>query len=353
MKLRKPSSGFYRWWNSYSGRRIVSAAYSIGASIVIMGAMFKILHFPIGNLMLGIGMSVESFIFALGIFDKPYREYDWSRIFNFKAEDDERIDVKTIASAVQGGVQTAFVNPSGEVTSADFQQVYCMEGQPQTGGGVGGTIIVQGGGGGNAGSVGNGEVGVYGGGGAINFGEALTEEDVIKLSDGIKNLTLTAENLQKLADVALVANGLAKNIETASEMAASFADTQQKLNTTAETLASSYQNVNSEIDQVVSSTRSYSGNVDNVNKSLTSINAIYEIQLRHIQAQTENLQQQAESIRRATENVDGVSADMDKMKEAANVAQMESQRYQNATKKLSKQVEDLNAIYGNMLNALS
>lgn len=347
MKLRKPSSGFYRWWNSYSGRRIVSATYSLGAAIVIMGAMFKILHLPVGNIMLGIGMSVESFIFALGIFDKPYREYDWSRIFNFKAEDDERIDAKSIASAVQGGVQTAFLNPTGASADGEMQQVYGGEGQSQIVGG-GGTIIVQGGG--VAGESAGGQVT---GGGAINFGEALTEEDVIKLSDGIKNLTLTAENLQKLADVALQANGLAKNIETASEMAAGFAETQQKLNATAETLASSYQNVNSEIDQVVNSTRSYSGKVENVNQSLSSINAIYEIQLRHIQAQTENLQQQVEAIRRATENVDGVSANMDVMKEAAHVAQQESQRYQNATRRLSKQVEDLNAIYGNMLNALS
>ncbi len=349
MKLRQPSSGFYRWWNSYTGRRIVSATYSMGAAIVIMGAMFKILHLPVGNIMLGIGMSVESFIFALGIFDKPYREYDWSRIFNFKAEDEERIDAKSIASAVQGGVQTAFMYPTGEPVDSEMQQVYGGgEGQPQIIGG-GGTIIVQGGGvsGESAGTQ------VTGGGGAINFGEALTEDDVIRLSDGIKNLTLTAENLQKLADVALVANGLAKNIENASDMAASFADMQQKLNTTAETLASSYQNVNSEIDQVLSSTRNYSGNVENVNKSLSSINAIYEIQLRHIQSQTENLQQQVDAIRRATENVDGVSANMDVMKEAAHVAQQESQRYQNATRRLSKQVEDLNAIYGNMLNALS
>ncbi|HHT23760.1 MAG TPA: gliding motility protein GldL [Bacteroidales bacterium] len=349
MKLRKPSSGFYRWWNSYTGRRIVSATYSLGAAIVIMGAMFKILHLPVGNIMLGIGMSVESFIFALGIFDKPYREYDWSRIFNFKAEDDERIDAKSIASAVQGGVQTAFMYPTGEPADGEMQQVYGGEGQPQIVGG--GTIIVQGGSGGVAGV--SEDIQVSGGGGAINFGEALTEEDVIRLSDGIKNLTLTAENLQKLADVALQANGLAKNIETASEMAAGFAETQQKLNATAETLASSYQNVNSEIDQVVNSTRSYSGKVENVNQSLSSINAIYEIQLRHIQAQTENLQQQVEAIRRATENVDGVSANMDVMKEAAHVAQQESQRYQNATRRLSKQVEDLNAIYGNMLNALS
>ena len=44
---------------------------------------------------------------------------------------------------------------------------------------------------------------------------------------------------------------------------------------------------------------------------------------------------------------------VNKMKEAAAAAQAESQRYQSATRKLTRQVEDLNAIYGNMLNALS
>ncbi|MEZ7866183.1 MAG: gliding motility protein GldL [Paludibacteraceae bacterium] len=336
MKLRKPDSKFYRWWNSYSGRRIISAAYSLGASIVILGAMFKILHYPIGNIMLGIGMSVESVIFALGIFDRPYREYDWSKIFNFKAEDDERLDVKTIATAVQGGVQTAFIQPSlsGEVVPADFQQIYGPAGVQQTG--------VQ-------------EAGIQqtGGTNGILFGETLSEDDVQKLSEGIKNLTLTAENLQTLANVALAANGFARNIETASEMAASFADTQQKLNTNAETLAASYQGVNTEMDNVVSNTRNYSVNVDNVNRSLSTINSIYEIQLRHIQSQTESLNQQAEAIRQATTHIDGVASDMDKMKEAAAAAQAESQRYQSATRKLTRQVEDLNTIYGNMLNALS
>ena len=331
MKLRKPDSKFYMWWNSYSGRRIISAAYSLGASIVILGAMFKILHYPIGNLMLGIGMSVESVIFALGIFDRPYREYDWAKIFNFKADVDERLDVKTIASAVQGGVQTAFIQPavSGEVIPADFQQIYGQSGVQQS------------------------AIQPSGGSNGVLFGETLNEEDLQKLSEGIKNLTLTAENLQTLANVALAANGFAKNIESASEMAASFADTQQKLNTNAETLAASYQGVNAEMDNVVSSTRNYSGNVENVNRSLSGINSIYEIQLRHIQTQTESLSQQAEAIKQATSHIDGVATDMDKMREAASAAQQESQRYQAATRKLTKQVEDLNAIYGNMLNALS
>lgn len=355
MKDRSSNSKFYRWWNSYIGRRIVSATYSMGASIVIMGAMFKILHLPAGNIMLVIGMSVESFIFALGIFDKPYIVYDWSKIFNFKADEEERLDASIVSSALSGSgsLPTDIVRQrTGDVSTTDFQTVEGTSDTPgiQHHGGGGGTIIIGGSGGG---SVEGGTIVASENAGAHAFSGLLAEDDVKKLSEGIKNLTTTAENLQILADLAVSANRLAKNIETASETAANFANTQQKLNSTAETLASSYQNVNSEMDQVVSSTQSYSGNVETINRSIASINSIYEIQLRHIQAQTESLNQQAEAIRKAAENVDGMATDIDKMREASTAAQLESQRYQAATRKLAKQVEDLNAVYGNMLNALS
>ncbi len=371
MKLNKPNSAFYKWWNSYSGRRIVSAAYSLGASIVILGAMFKILHLPMGNYMLGIGMSVESIIFALGIFDKPYREFDWSRIFNFKAEDDERLDAKSISNAVTGGVKTAFYPPqtgdsmdgeptlNGESGSSDTSHTsgsgsQIIGGTTLVGGGIGGTaggVVYIGGGGGDGALPTSDEIATSGGG--IQLPNAISEEDVITLSEGIKNLSITAENLQKLANVALAANDFAEKIESASNIAEGFAETQQKLNTTAKTLAEAYESVNLEMGEVVSSTHSYSEKVGTVNSSIVSINSMYEIQLRHLNEQTEHLNQQAEAIRRATEKIDSIADDMTKMKEAATISQLESQRYHEATRKLTRQVEDLNAIYGNMLNALS
>jgi len=60
-------------------------AYGLGASVVIIGALFKILHFKIGFLtggvMLTIGMGVEAFIFALSAFEEPDEEYDWSLVY--------------------------------------------------------------------------------------------------------------------------------------------------------------------------------------------------------------------------------------------------------------------------------
>ncbi len=63
------------------GKRFINFAYSIGAAIVILGAMFKLLHFPFGNELLFIGMITEVIVFTLSAFDTPIRDYNWDKVF--------------------------------------------------------------------------------------------------------------------------------------------------------------------------------------------------------------------------------------------------------------------------------
>ena len=63
------------------GKRFINFSYSIGAAIVILGAMFKLLHFPFGNELLFIGMITEVIVFTLSAFDTPIRDYNWDKIF--------------------------------------------------------------------------------------------------------------------------------------------------------------------------------------------------------------------------------------------------------------------------------
>lgn len=63
------------------GKRFINFAYSFGAAIVILGAMFKLLHFPFGNEMLFIGMVTECMVFILSAFDTPVRDYQWEKVF--------------------------------------------------------------------------------------------------------------------------------------------------------------------------------------------------------------------------------------------------------------------------------
>lgn len=63
----------------------INFAYGIGASIVIIGALFKITHFSLGpiggNLMLAIGLITEAIIFAVSAFDAPTEEYEWEKVY--------------------------------------------------------------------------------------------------------------------------------------------------------------------------------------------------------------------------------------------------------------------------------
>lgn len=63
------------------GKRFINFAYSIGAAVVILGAMFKLLHFPFGNELLFTGMITEVIVFTLSAFDTPIRDYNWDRVF--------------------------------------------------------------------------------------------------------------------------------------------------------------------------------------------------------------------------------------------------------------------------------
>jgi gliding motility-associated protein GldL len=56
-------------------------AYGMGAAVVIIGALFKIQHWPGASAMLIIGLGVEAFIFALSAFDAPDTELDWSLVY--------------------------------------------------------------------------------------------------------------------------------------------------------------------------------------------------------------------------------------------------------------------------------
>src|SRR5690554_4776025 len=66
-------------------KKVINFCYGMGASIVLVGALFKITHMEIGplngNNMLTVGLLVEAFIFAISAFDPVDKEYDWSKVY--------------------------------------------------------------------------------------------------------------------------------------------------------------------------------------------------------------------------------------------------------------------------------
>jgi gliding motility-associated protein GldL len=66
---------------SKKGKRVMGMVYGIGAAIVIVGALFKILHWPGANEMLMVGLLTEAAIFFISAFEKPHEEPDWSLVY--------------------------------------------------------------------------------------------------------------------------------------------------------------------------------------------------------------------------------------------------------------------------------
>ena len=61
-----------KWMDSVPGQTFLNYAYSWGASVVILGTLFKLTHLPGANLMLFAGMGTEVFVFFLSAFDRPF-----------------------------------------------------------------------------------------------------------------------------------------------------------------------------------------------------------------------------------------------------------------------------------------
>jgi gliding motility-associated protein GldL len=76
---------------SKSGKTWLNYAYSLGAAVVIAGALFKLMHWPYASLMLIIGMTTEVIIFIISAFEPQFEHHDefkWERVYPELADDE-------------------------------------------------------------------------------------------------------------------------------------------------------------------------------------------------------------------------------------------------------------------------
>ncbi len=87
---------------SRNTKKLFNYAYGIGASIVILGALFKIQHWSGGGTMLSIGMIVEALVFFVSAFDSVEEDLDWSLVYpelgNGQDRDKDRKDAREAQS---------------------------------------------------------------------------------------------------------------------------------------------------------------------------------------------------------------------------------------------------------------
>ena len=115
-KIKEYKTSLGAFIQSDKGQRFFNFAYSIGAAIVIWGALFKILHLPGGNFLLSLGMGTEVLMFTLTAFDRPPKQYKWEQVFPVfeTGKDEDRPDFeKGAGMVVNGGAPVAGAAPAG------------------------------------------------------------------------------------------------------------------------------------------------------------------------------------------------------------------------------------------------
>ena len=146
---------------------------------------------------------------------------------------------------------------------------------------------------------------------------------------------------------------LSEKLGAAEQAAEQFVVAGKTISEKSEALGTVYAQVADDMQKVATGTKAYEAQVANVAKQLTSLNAVYELQLNTLQAQVDAYKAQTEKINGATAQVGNLTVTVQKMNEVAGEALKNQEAYEAGAKKLAGQVADLNKVYGNMLNALA
>ena len=297
MKSNKETKGFMNWYESYKGKKVVGAVYSLGASVVIIGALFKIMHFPGAGAMLMVGMGIEALLFALGCLDKPHTEFHWNNVF-----------------------------PQLLGHGADPELIEEMKARPCP------TLM---------------------GGAATEASTPILEaKELESLKAGVANLAKTASQLNELATVTTATNNLTAKLDAASQAAEQFAQAGKTVAEKSSELGNTYTQVTEDMQKVVAGTKTYENQVVAVSAQLQKLNAVYELQLNTLQAQVDAYKAQTEKVMGVTTQVETMVANVQTMNAVASEALKSQEAYATGAKQLANQVADLNKVYGNMLNAL-
>ena len=288
-----------KWMDSVPGQTFLNYAYSWGASVVILGTLFKLTHLPGANIMLFAGMGTEVFVFVISAFDRPFDKTQEGRDLPTHI-DEEEIDREEAEAeaAYNAGVQGSVIIGGGSVA-----------GGAGTGAGVAATGIA------GAGVNGGGTI-IIGGGAAsaAASGSAPASEGAAQtVAGGTQTIASGTQTVvsPEAAQTAAAAAELAANHEVAMQLADAQANYLDELKRLTETL----QKVS---DQSVRLTRD-SEEMENLNRTLTGICKIYEMQLKGASQQIGTIDQINEQSKRMAEQIEQLNGIYARMIEAMTV----------------------------------
>lgn len=302
-------------------RKIMNKVYGWGASIVLAGALFKIMHYPGAGIMLLIGMGTEVVIFFLSAFEPPHEQPDWSLVY----PELRGLEPKNPQRAQSGGSELSALIENGKI-----------------------------------------------------------DDDVVeKLSDGIKKLATTTSQLADVSNASIATESYLQNIKQAGDAVGKFSNVQLKTAKTLEEASGKLVDVSTKVadagekvageiessgkslaktisgsgnkmlesyaalskamtqhlESIKDSSAGYTEQLGGVNKNLSAINAAYELQLKGLNEQAKTTQE--------------LTSGLNTIKEHLSQSVDDSKAYREQVASLSKTIGELNSIYGNMLSAMN
>lgn len=330
-------------------KNFMKYVYGWGASIVLVGALFKIQHYPGASIMLIVGLLTEALIFFFSAFEPLAEELDWTLVFpqlaGLEVDDDEP------------------AKPSRK-----FDRVT----EPASAGSTGGVSAPQAGvaapaGGGNYGGGGG-----YGGSASAlaKFDEMIEKAEITpgmfeKLGKGLANLNKTIDQMGSTVDASIATQDFVTRVKAASDSVAGLGDAYKKsteaLSASVGLLSDSYANsaqsfnqANSQVAEAYSQFANklvgelnsvgdlgseYTQKLGGLNKSLSALNSVYELQL-------DNMNKQVETSK---ECINGFGSMIDNMNQTVE----NTKKLNQGVQLLEQNVASLNNVYGNMLSSLN
>ncbi len=305
-------------WKNFTAK-----LYGFGASVVIIGALFKIMHWPGATIALTSGLLIEATIFFFSAFEPLHEELDWTLVYPELAgmtDPDEIDEIKEQAIADR--------NVGLQKFDELFQQ------------------------------------------------SQINAEDVRSLGKHLNTISTTTETIGDITSASLATKEYFDKMGNAAQnlegVATAYGDNSGVLNESISALASSYKNTASMIDEkgkdiaerfasssanLTATYEAMSGEVKEEHSQITQSQKQFNQQLEALNKNLSDLNSSyADQVKGSKNHLEGTAGVYKGLNEMINSLQSsveETQKYKNEIVKLSESLSELNNVYGNMLSAMS
>ncbi len=275
-----------RKWKAFMAK-----LYGFGAAVVIVGALFKIMHWPFAGPMLVIGLGTEAVIFAFSAFEPIHEDLDWTLVYPELAgmsdeertkELDEKVDETSLTQQLDKMLEDAKIGP----------------------------------------------------------------ELLASLGEGMRGLSESVTKIGDIADASVASKDFTDNITKATSNVDQLSQAYQRANdsvsSSVDQLAGAYSRASKTLESFASANEesaNYNEQLGKVSKNLSALNAAYELQLQGSNDHLKATNTLYEGIQTVLVNL--------------NSSVEDTQRYRSEISNLATNLEALNNVYGNMLTAMN